>query len=80
MKLQLPTFSLAFWPQRLKGMFNLNDPRWGRSDDKPADNADSGETERPATGVPETPPRANVAGFAIAAPSVRQAPIWGEYF
>lgn len=59
MKLQLPTFSLAFWPQRLKGMFNLNDPRWGRSDDKPADNADSGETERPATGVPETPPRAN---------------------
>ncbi len=23
-------------PQRLRGMFNLNDPRWGRGDDKPS--------------------------------------------
>jgi hypothetical protein len=30
--------------QRLKGMFNLNDPRWGRSDDKPADNGNSGRS------------------------------------
>lgn len=33
-------------PQRIRGMFNLNDPRWGRSDDKPSsdgsDNAPSG--------------------------------------
>jgi membrane protease subunit HflK len=37
MKLHLPTFN---WPAiygRTKGMFNLNDPRWGRDDDKPAD-------------------------------------------
>ena len=25
-------------PARIRGMFNLNDPRWGRGDDKPADN------------------------------------------
>ncbi len=35
MKLQRPAFSLALLPSRLRGMFNLNDPRWGRADDKP---------------------------------------------
>jgi len=55
MKLQLPTFSLALLPRRLQGMFNLNDPRWGRGDDKPADNA-GGDDNKPApTGV--EPPR-----------------------
>lgn len=59
MKLQLPTFSLAFLPQRLKGMFNLNDPRWGRSDDKPADNT-GGSADRPSTDEPPVaPPRAS---------------------
>lgn len=38
--------------QRIRGMFNLNDPRWGRSDDKPADTAGS---DRPETPPPETP-------------------------
>ena len=27
----------ALLPERLRGAFNLNDPRWGRGDDKPAD-------------------------------------------
>jgi len=53
MKLQLPTFSLALLPRRLQGMFNLNDPRWGRGDDKPADNS-GGEADRP-TPNPEPP-------------------------
>lgn len=53
MKLQLPPFSLALLPRRLQGMFNLNDPRWGRGDDKPAENAD-GESDRP-TPNPEPP-------------------------
>lgn len=30
---------LASLPARLRGMFNLNDPRWGRSDDKSEDDA-----------------------------------------
>jgi membrane protease subunit HflK len=33
-------------------MFNLNDPRWGRSDEKPADTAGS---DRPETKPPESP-------------------------
>ncbi len=54
MKLQLPTFSLALLPRRLQGMFNLNDPRWGRGDDKPADNA-GGEADKPEPSVAEPP-------------------------
>ncbi|WP_264567822.1 FtsH protease activity modulator HflK [Rhodoferax antarcticus] len=53
MKLQLPTLSLALRPRRLQGMFNLNDPRWGRGDDKPADHSD-GDDDRPAPN-PEPP-------------------------
>jgi membrane protease subunit HflK len=56
MKLQRPTFSLALLPSRLKGMFNLNDPRWGRSDDKP-ESPDSKGTEQPPEQAPDpTPP------------------------
>ncbi len=58
MKLHLPAFSLALLPQRLKGMFNLNDPRWGRSDDKPSEGASSG-TEPTDPAPTERPPRAN---------------------
>ncbi|NCP40202.1 MAG: FtsH protease activity modulator HflK [Rhodoferax sp.] len=58
MKFQRPTLSMALFPQRFRGMFNLNDPRWGRGDDKPADDA-TGSAEPPPTGEPETPPRSN---------------------
>ena len=58
MKFQRPTLSMALFPQRIRGMFNLNDPRWGRGDDKPADDA-TGSAEPPPTGEPETPPRSN---------------------
>ena len=30
MKLPAPVIRLASWPARIRGMFNLNDPRWGR--------------------------------------------------
>jgi membrane protease subunit HflK len=36
MKLHLRTFRWSVLPQRIRGMFNLNDPRWGRGDDKSA--------------------------------------------
>lgn len=42
--------------QRIRGMFNLNDPRWGRSDDKPADTTGS---DRPEAPPPEVPPPAS---------------------
>jgi membrane protease subunit HflK len=54
MKLHLPTFRGAFLPGRIRGMFNLNDPRWGRDDDAPADN--SKPTARPEpTELPPSP-------------------------
>ncbi len=64
MKLHISTPSMAWLPQRLRGMFNLNDPRWGRSDDKPADSdgADRPEakpTENPAPKPEDRGPRRN---------------------
>ncbi len=41
------------WSGRLRGMFNLNDPRWGRGDDKPAE----GKPEQPARPESEQPPQ-----------------------
>ncbi len=58
MKLQARAFRWAQMPGRLRGMFNLNDPRWGRSDDKPADGKP--EATRPDTDVP--PPQNNPRG------------------
>lgn len=39
-------------PSRLRGMFNLNDPRWGRGEDKPAE----GKPEQPLRPDSEVPP------------------------
>jgi len=55
MKLQRPTISPALLPSRLRGMFNLNDPRWGRSDDKP-DASDSEGAQPPPEQAPDAPP------------------------
>ncbi|ABD70018.1 HflK protein [Rhodoferax ferrireducens T118] len=58
MKLHLHTFRWAYWPERIRGMFNLNDPRWGRGEDKPADSGEPEvEPERQETKAPDTPPR-----------------------
>lgn len=55
MKFQRPTLSLALLPSRLRGMFNLNDPRWGRSDDK-TDEADKPGAQQPPEPAPDAPP------------------------
>lgn len=34
-------------PGRIRGMFNLNDPRWGRGDDKASDSDEKPDTRRP---------------------------------
>ena len=49
------------WPRRrtrVPGAFNLNDPRWGRGDDKPADgDSGAGDGPRPEGGdAPSQPP------------------------
>ncbi len=54
MKLHLRAFRWAALSERVRGMFNLNDPRWGRGDDKPAD---GDKTEPPPADAPDTPPK-----------------------
>lgn len=45
-------------PGRIRGMFNLNDPRWGRGDDKASDSDDKPEVRRPeGEQRPYEPPR-----------------------
>lgn len=46
----------AVLPERLRGMFNLNDPRWGRGEDN---NAGEGEQQRPDSDRPVPPPASN---------------------
>ena len=58
MKLYLRAISWPTIPKKIRGMFNLNDSRWGRGDDKPAEGA--GGPGRPESPPPEpTPPAGN---------------------
>jgi len=50
MTLQHSGLRWAGLPGRIRGMFNLNDPRWGRSDDG------ASEGQRPASEQPPAPP------------------------
>lgn len=61
-------FRWALLPQRLRGMFNLNDPRWGRSDDAgdappppapPAASPGAAPAEPPVPERPASPAPAN---------------------
>ncbi len=47
MNLHLPRLPWAELKGRIRGMFNLNDPRWGRGDDKPSEN---NRPDKPETG------------------------------
>ena len=53
MKLKFPTFGPL---RRPAGVFNLNDPRWGRGEDG-GDNAQGGDAPKPDSGPAEDPPR-----------------------
>ena len=51
---------LALLPQGIRGMFNLNDPRWGRGDDgKDASGNGGGQEPPPPARPPYTPPDNN---------------------
>ena len=54
MNFQLPALRWSLLPAKVRGMFNLNDPRWGRDDDNKS-SGDSGA--RPTGDVP--PPAGN---------------------
>jgi len=51
MNFHLPALRWSLLPAKIRGMFNLNDPRWGRDDDKST--PDSGQ--KPAGEVPPPP-------------------------
>jgi membrane protease subunit HflK len=54
MKLLFRSLTLEGWRGRLRGMFNLNDPRWGRGEDKNNDRErDKGEGKGPNQGPPD---------------------------
>jgi len=57
MNFHLPAIRLAALPARIRGMFNLNDPRWGREDDnsrpQPGQDAPTPESSQ----RPQQPPR-----------------------
>jgi len=81
MKLQRPTFSLASVPSRIRGMFNLNDPRWGRSDDKP-ETQDDQATKPPeqapdATPSNQQPPRGPKRGANQGPPDLDE--LWRDF-
>ena len=52
MNFQRPALRWSLLPAKINGMFNLNDPRWGRDDDKST--SDAGQ--KPAADVPPPPP------------------------
>ncbi len=60
MNLKLRAFQGAGLSRRIRGMFNLNDPRWGRGGDKPAE-GDKPEAPRPDS-EPPLPPSGNGRG------------------
>ena len=60
MNLQFGARSGSGWAQRIRGMFNLNDPRWGRGGDQPEE---GGKSDAPkAGGEPPLPPSGNGRG------------------
>lgn len=82
MKLQARAFRWTELSGRIRGMFNLNDPRWGRGDDKPAD-ASKPEPPRPEADVPPPPPpqagngRGNKPGSTQGPPDLDE--LWRDF-
>jgi membrane protease subunit HflK len=55
MNIHLPRLPSAEIKRRIRGMFNLNDPRWGRGEDKPPENNRPERPERPENGRGQGP-------------------------
>ena len=55
MKDRTSALRAAIWPRRIRGMFNLNDPRWGRGDDTSGQEPPHPDDQRPAD-PPRPPP------------------------
>ena len=55
MKDRMSALRAAHWPRRIRGMFNLNDPRWGRGDEPSEQGNPRPDDQRPAE-PPRPPP------------------------
>ena len=71
--MKLPTYAgnRPGWLQRLFGVFNLNDSRWGRGEDKPSEGAKPENTpvdNEPVRPPPESPPQGGRKGGSNAGP------------
>ena len=65
MNLNLRTFRWAELQGRVRGMFNLNDPRWGRGDDQPTEGKADGKSTPPdGANRPQNPPNGRDSGPA----------------
>jgi len=65
-------------PGRIRGMFNLNDPRWGRGDDPPAEGPGAAEPARPETPAPGgVPPRGKPSRPAAGPPDLDE--LWRDF-
>ncbi len=61
-------------PQRIRGMFNLNDPRWGRGDDKPSqEGQDGSHPSAPPSGQSQQP-HGNSSGSSSNKPGAQSGP------
>jgi membrane protease subunit HflK len=70
---------LTAWPARIRGMFNLNDPRWGRSDEPAGEDEPSPEQPRrpePPRQPPE-PPRSGGRGPNQGPPDLDE--LWRDF-
>ena len=57
MNFLLPVLRWSLLPAKIRGMFNLNDPRWGRDDDKSSnDSGDKPEADAPQGASPRPDP------------------------
>ena len=70
----------AVLPERLRGMFNLNDPRWGRGGDERSDDA---KPTRPEQEPPTSPPPASPSPRGRDSSNASQPPdldeIWKDF-
>jgi len=81
MKLPMYAGKQPSWLQRLLGVFNLNDSRWGRGDDKPSDapkqDGAAGDSEQPVRPPPENAPQGGRKGANAGPPDLDE--LWRDF-
>lgn len=81
MKLPMYAVKQPSWLQRLLGVFNLNDSRWGRGDDKPSDapkqDGAADDNEQPVRPPPENAPQGGRKGANAGPPDLDE--LWRDF-